>query len=106
MSQEYSPETGTPSDCKTCAFIPIALLAISFIVLLGWQVGNTSTQRGLLQSAISRQESSVTQANQVKANLAKLAGDLLQTAQTDDTAKAIATKFGIRGNAPAASPAP
>jgi hypothetical protein len=107
MSQDSSSDTGTSSPCRTGAFLPIALLSISFIVLLGWQVSNTSSQHTLLQSAISRQEASVTQADQVKANLAKLAGDLLQTAQTDDTAKAIAAKFGIRSSgAPAASPAP
>jgi hypothetical protein len=103
MSEEYSPAT---TERKMCAFFPLVLLSLSFIVLLGWQVSNTSAQRGLLESAISRQEAAVTQSNQVQTTLAKLAGDLLQAAQTDDTAKAIAAKYGIQSNAgAAASPA-
>jgi len=68
-------------------------------------VSNASSQRTLLESAITRQEPAVNQSNQVQQNLAKLAGDLLQAAQTDGTAKAIAAKYGIQatGGAPAAA---
>ncbi len=75
-------------------------------MLLGWQVSNTSTQRTLLENAITRQQPAVNQSQQVQAGLAKLATDLLQAAQTDDTAKAIAAKYiqnnGGAGAAPAA----
>lgn len=85
---------------KMDAFIPLVLLSISFIVLLAWQVSITSTQRGQLETAISRQGPQVAQAEQVQAGLKKLAGDLMQAAQTDGTAKAIAAKY-IKSNAPA-----
>ena len=104
MSDDLYPENrggGFPMD----AFIPLVLLSISFIVLLGWQLSNFSTQRGQLENAITQQEPAVNQSHQVQATLAKLANDLLEAAQTDDKAKAIANKY-IRPNnaAPAASP--
>jgi hypothetical protein len=102
--EEYSPESeteietaggfGFPMD----AFIPLVLLSVGFIVLLGWQVSNTSSQRTQLESLITRQEPSVNQAQQLQASLGKLAGDLLKAAETDDTAKAIAAKYGIKQN--------
>ena len=82
----------------------MVLLSLSFILLLGWQVSNMSTQRSRLEDAISGQQPAVTQAQQVQATLGKLAGDLLEAAQTDGTAKAISDKFGIKQNgAPAAA---
>jgi len=109
MSDEFSPETETELEPRRGfpmdAFVPLVLLSVSFIVLLGWQVSNTSSQRTQLENAITRQEPAVNQSHQVQASLAKLAEDLLQAAQTDDTAKAIAAKY-IQHNAnAAASPA-
>jgi hypothetical protein len=107
LTEEYSPEPepaprgGFPMD----AFVPLVLLSISFIVLLGWQVSNTTAQRTLLENAITRQEPAVTQSHQVQAGLAKLAEDLLQAAQTDDTAKAIAAKYIQHNGGAAATPA-
>ncbi len=88
------------------AFIPLVLLAISFIVLLGWQVSNASTQRTLLENAIENQKTAVAQSQQVQAGVKKLAADLVEAAQTDELARAIAAKY-IKPNpnaAPAASP--
>ena len=107
MSTEFSPETES-HGCASNAFIPLVVLSLSFIILLGWQVHNSSTQRSLFEDAIKRQEPAVNQSNQVQAGLAKLATDLLEAAQTDDTAKQIAAKYiqknGTPGT-PAASPA-
>jgi hypothetical protein len=83
----------------------LVILSISFIVLLAWQVSNFSTQRKMLQTNIDSQQQAVAQSDQVQASLVKLASDLLQTAQTDDVAKAIATKYGIQQNGTAAAPA-
>lgn len=108
---EYAPETVIRTSFRTDAFIPLVLLAVSFILMLVWQVRNNVGQRALLENALKRQEQAVTQAQQVRANVAKLATDLLEAAQTDDTARAIAAKY-IRDNhnapggaAAAASPA-
>jgi hypothetical protein len=98
MSDEYTPEPESPRGFQMDAFIPLVLLSLSFIVLLGWQVSNSSTQRGQIENAITRQEPAVNQSQQLQASLGKLAGDLLQVAQTDGTARAIAQKFGIQQN--------
>jgi hypothetical protein len=97
MSDEYSPEVETQSRFPMDAFIPLVLLSLSLIVLLGWQVSNSSAQRTQLENAITRQEPAVNQSNQVQATLGKLAADLLEAAQTDGTARAIAAKY-IRKN--------
>ena len=107
MSNESSPKSNIRGSVQLDAFIPVVLLALSFIVLLGWQVSNTSTQKGLFEDAIKRQEPAVNQAQQMVTGLTKLATDLLDAAQTDDTAKAIAAKYVQKNGtaAPAASPA-
>jgi hypothetical protein len=107
MSDEYIPETEVEpaAGFQMDAFIPLVLLALSFIVYLGWQVSNASTQRGQLENLITRQDPAVNQSKQLQTSLGKLAGDLLQAAQTDDTARRIAEKYGIKENGAAPSDA-
>jgi preprotein translocase subunit YajC len=118
MSDEFPHDNDIQSGIggagfQTDAFIPLVILAISLIVLLGWQVSESSTQRTMLENALTRGQAAVTQAQQVQGTVSKLATDLLQAAQTDDTAKAIVNKYNIKENAPAgdasapaASPSP
>jgi hypothetical protein len=101
MSDQYD----SPAVTRIDAFIPLALLSIAFIILLGWQVSNASTQRVQFQNAITNQQKAVDQSEQAQKSLAKLATDLLETAKSDDTAKAIAAKYGISQNANAAAAA-
>jgi hypothetical protein len=96
---------------KMDAFIPMVLTSVTLIVMLSWQVVVTSNQKTLFENAITRQEPQVNQSNQVQAGLQKLAEDLLDAAQTDPTAKAIADKYihsngGAGGVGGAAAPAP
>ena len=107
MSDEFpnEPETesgGIHTGFQMDAFIPLVILAISMIVLLGWQVSMTSSQRTMLENALTRGEAGVTQAQQVRATVQKLATDLLEAAQTDDTAAQIVKKYNIKQNGPAA----
>ncbi|MGA3170521.1 MAG: hypothetical protein ABSE62_05860 [Chthoniobacteraceae bacterium] len=105
MSTEEYPEEHEPrGGSATGAFIPLALLSITLIVLLGWQVIKASSDRNSLEGTISRQEPTVTQAQQLESSLKALAQELLTTAQTDDTAKAIAAKYIHPNSAPAPSP--
>jgi len=108
MTEEFVPENEPElhSGFKMDAFIPLVLLCVSFIILLGWQVKMSSTQKDLMENTITRQEPAVNQSQQVQASVTKLVTDLLQAAQTDDGAKAIVTKYKIQQNAPAGSPAP
>jgi preprotein translocase subunit YajC len=105
MSDEFSNEPATESGdihtgFQTDAFIPLVILAISMIVLLGWQVSMTSSQRTTLENGLTRGEAAVTQAQQVTATVSKLATDLLEAAQTDDTAAQIVKKYNIKQNSP------
>ncbi len=95
-------EPGIRSGFPMDAFIPLVLLSVSFIILLAWQVKMSSTQKELFENAITRQEPAVNQSQQVQASVTKLVTDLLEAAQTDDTAKAIVTKYKIQQNAPPA----
>jgi hypothetical protein len=106
MTEEYVPDTEAElrPGFKMDAFIPLVLLSVSFIILLGWQVKMSSTQKDLFENAITRQEPAVNQSQQVQASVTKLVSDLLQAAQTDDAAKAIVTKYKIQQNAPPGSP--
>jgi hypothetical protein len=88
-------------------FVPFVLLAVSFIVLLVWQVKMAGDSKKQLEDAITRQEPADNQSNQVQAGVSKLLTDLLAAAQTDDGAKAIVTKYKIQqagSPAPASSP--
>jgi Spy/CpxP family protein refolding chaperone len=82
------------------------ILAITLIVLLGWQVNLTHSQRNQMNDLFERQKPAVAQAQQVEAGLTKLVNDMMEAAQTDDTAKQIIAKY-VQKNpaAPAASPA-
>jgi hypothetical protein len=104
MPEDFVPEMepGIRSGFPMDAFIPLVLLSVSFIILLAWQVKMSSTQKELFENAITRQEPAVNQSQQVQASVTKLVTDLLEAAQTDDTAKAIVTKYKIQQNAPPA----
>jgi preprotein translocase subunit YajC len=106
MSDEFPNEPEMQSETggagfQMDAFIPLVILAISLIVLLGWQVSQTSSQRTMLENALTRGEAAVTQAQQVQGTVSKLAQDLLDAAQTDDTAAQIVKKYNIKQTAPA-----
>ena len=109
MSDEYSHASDTETSVggfKMDAFIPLVILSISFIVLLGWQVKVTASQRTQLENMITRQQAAVTQAESVQGTVSKLATDLLEAAQTDDAAKAIVTKYRIQNNGAGAAASP
>ena len=110
MSEEFNQESASGHCCASSAFIPLVLLALSFNVLLVWQVINYHTQRGQLETALKNQAAAVTQSQQAQTGVTKLMTDLAKTAQTDDTAKSIVNAYAkyFRPNAspaPAASPA-
>lgn len=83
-------------------FLPILLVAASIALLLVWQVKNISQQRTGLQSAIFQMQEPAKQSQQVQGSLQKLVVGLLDLAQSDQQAKAVVDKYGIKQNAPAA----
>ena len=108
MSEDFPPETESEfrPGFKMDAFIPLVLLSVSIIVLLGWQVSVSSTQKSAIENAITRQTPAVNQAQQVQGSVSKLVTDLLQAAQTDEGARAIVAKYKIQQNGAAPSPTP
>jgi hypothetical protein len=103
---DYSSESNDAPGFKLDAFIPLVLLSISLIVLLGWQINISTTQRTQLDSLITRQVPAVTQAQKVEQGVSKLVSDLLTAAQTDTTAKAIVDKYQIKSNGASAAASP
>ena len=105
QSSDLDPDAdGSKFRVPMDAFIPLALLAISFIVLLAWQVNNASSQRAMYENAIASQQDQVDKAKQVEASVTKLAQDLIVLAQTDGTARAIEQKFIRSGPGDGAPP--
>ena len=82
------------------AFWPIALLAISLIVLIGWDLGVAATAHSNGVQLRDQQVKIVEQAKKVQTDLEKLARDLIEVAGSDAEAKAIVTKYNISVNAP------
>jgi hypothetical protein len=68
------------------------------IVLLNWQIQNSTTQGTQLDSLITRQVPAVAQAQKVQDSVSKLVTDLLAASQTDAGAKAIVDKYQIKSN--------
>lgn len=90
-------------------FWPVFLIGMSLVLILVWeiQVGiATRTATGQLRE---KQTRVVEQAKKVQGELEKLVRGLVELAKTDDSAKQIVTKFGIKLNGaavPAATPEP
>jgi hypothetical protein len=76
-------------------FLPIVLIALSLIIVLGQNLLTARAQKSALNQVLAQQKPAIEQSRQVAARFTKMMGDLLQLAQTDAEAKAIATKHGI-----------
>lgn len=92
--------------------IPFALLALSFAILLIFQVVNLRKQeksmiegKQQLTSLISQREALVKQSGDLQAKLQALAVDLLELAKNNEKAKAIVQKYNIQQQANPAAPA-
>lgn len=107
MSEEYPAEDEVPvyrpveevAPARS-AFWPLALLASSLIVLIGWDLGVAATAHANGVQLREQQVKMVEQAKKVQTDLEKLARDLIEAAGSDTEAKAIVTKYNISVNAP------
>lgn len=113
MNSEYT----TPSTGSGKSFLPLTLISLSVIFFFIWQLKMISENRSNLQTNKSKLEDFVsnnsqkvldqeTKAKQVESSLEKLVLDLLDAAKTDKDAQAIVTKYNIKQQQPAATPAP
>ena len=112
IEPDHFPNEPQPTaiDRRFNAFVPLVLVAVSVIVILGWELGVGSQARSNGRQLREQQTKLVEQAKQIQTGLEKIARDLVEVARTDDDAKAIVTKYNINisnampGASPAASP--
>lgn len=91
--------------------LPFALLAISFTVLLVYQIINLNKQNSRMQETrkqlteiIGQREELVKQSTELQTKLQAMALDLLELAKTNEKAKAIVQKYNIQQTAPPQAP--
>ena len=87
-------------------FWPVLLIGGSLALILIWEIQVASYTRHNTEQLREQQLHVVDQAKQVQANLEKLVHGLVDLSATDEAAKRIVTKFGIKMNSPTPAPAP
>ena len=105
------PETQLPPSAAPVyhAFWPLLLISVSLVLIFGWEVWVGILTRQSAQRLQEQQVRLVEQATQVQARLEKLVRALVELAKTDDEAKRLVAKFGIKINdpvAPTTAPSP
>lgn len=109
-----STEPGLPTQAmiqqreeRFHGFWPLLLMAISLLLVLSWEILVGIQTRETARQAQQQQLRLVDQAKQVQFGLEKLVRGLVDLSKTDDDAKRLVTKFGIKFNeAGAANPTP
>lgn len=84
------------------AFLPVTLVALSLIIILGWQIFNDLQTRSSWQAQYEQRKQLVDQSAKVQSGLEAMINDLLSLAETDNAAKAIIDKYQIKRTAPPA----
>ncbi len=106
------PEPATPSvvhprEERFHGFWPLLLMGTSLLLILSWEILVGIRTRETAQQTQQQQIRLVDQAKQVQVGLEKLVRTLVDLSKTDDDAKRLVTKFGIKISEPAApSPTP
>ena len=87
-------------------FIPLTLIAVSLIIIFGWELVIGSQARRNGARLREQQAPMIEKSKQIQGQLEKIARDLIEVSKTDDDAKALVTKYGINvtNPAPGASP--
>ncbi len=81
-------------------FWPVLLLGLSLLFILGWEIQINVYARQAAQQSLEQQARPVEQAEKVQSGLEKLVRGLVDLARTDDEAKKLVDKFGIKLNNP------
>lgn len=82
-----------PVDSGFTVFLPLALLAISLLVILTYQLALTSARKDALSQQLVLLQNQEQQASLFKASLQSIINDLRQLGQTDPDAQAIVRKY-------------
>lgn len=112
MNEDYQPLP------ERSAFWPLLLLALSWGIVLLWQLTNITQQRSTVQQSqkqldsvyqenVPKQEQLLVQSRAVQTKLETLVVDLLRLDHAGDAdARTIVEKYKIQQNAPAAAASP
>jgi hypothetical protein len=90
-------------------FWPVFLIGLSLLLVFAWEIWVGVATRHAAQQLQEQQVRMVDQAKQVQSGLEKLVRELVELSKTDDAAKKLVTKFGVKVNnlsVPAATPTP
>ena len=97
-------QAGTNVD-RFGSFWPLCLMSASLAVFLGWQVALSVKQYMASTRLATQQDLLEVQAAQTESKLQALVMDLLTLAKTDEDARVIVNKYGIKYNEPQSAPA-
>jgi hypothetical protein len=101
MQQVPDIQPATQADTPASdIFWPVLLMGLSLVLVLSWEIWIGAETRRSAQQLQEQQVKLVDQAKQVQLSLEKLARGLVDLAKTDETAKKLVTKFGIKLNNP------
>jgi hypothetical protein len=89
-----------PPRANYDGFWPIFFIGMSMVLLLVWEIQVGVSTRQNAEQMRTQQLRVVDQARKVEDELSKLVRGLVELAKTDDAAKGIVTKFGIKLNNP------
>ena len=86
-------------------FLPTLLLAISLVMVLGWNLNVSVRQAAGARQMRLQQEQAAGQVVQTEAKLKAMLTGLVDLAKDDPDAQAIVERYGIRQNAPSGAAA-
>jgi hypothetical protein len=81
-------------------FWPVLLIGLSILLIFAWEIRVNISTRQSAQKLQEQQVRLVDQAKQVQTGLEKIVRGLVDLARTDEEAKKLVTKFGIKINNP------
>lgn len=101
MDQEPHLQPATHQYAPTYhGFWPVLLIGLSILLIFAWEIRVNIFTRQSAQQLQDQQVRLVDQAKRVQTGLEKLVRGLVDLAKTDDEAKRLVTKFGIKVNNP------
>jgi len=110
MDEEPQIQSTAPQSAPVYhGFWPIFLIGLSLVLIFAWEIRVAIFTRRSAQQLQEQQVRLVDQSKQVQAGLEKIVRALVELSKTDDAAKKIVTKFGIKMNEPSiptATPSP
>lgn len=97
---ETETQISPPVHSSYHGFWPVLLIGLSVLFIFAWEVRVNMLARESAQKLQQQQVTLVDQSTKVQVGLEKLARGLVELAKTDEGAKNLVTKFGIKLNNP------